>query len=69
VTVLPTPAAPGTVVEAGSAGLVIACSSGAVRITDVLPEGRRAMSAAAFLNGVTVVTGTQILPVPVPGAV
>ena len=63
------PVAPGTVIEAGSAGLVVACSSGAVRITEVLPEGRRAMSAAAFLNGVTVAAGTQILPVPVPGAV
>lgn len=62
------PGAPGTVVEAGAAGLVVACSTGAIRITDVLPEGRRAMSAAAFLNGVAVPAGTRIMPVPVPGA-
>jgi len=63
------PASPGTVVEAGAAGLVVACSHGAVRITEVLPEGRRAMSAAAFLNGVSVPTGAEITPVPVTGAI
>ena len=68
VTDTPAPAAPGTVVEAGGAGLVVACSTGAVRITEVLPEGRRAMPAAAFLNGVAVPVGTQITAVPVPGA-
>lgn len=60
-----TPAAgPGTIVEAGSAGLVVACASGSVRITDVLPEGRRAMTAAAFLNGTAVRSGSLIMPVP-----
>lgn len=57
---------PGTVLEAGGGGLVVACSTGAVRITDVLPEGRRAMTAAAFLNGAAVAVGTPVMPVLVP---
>jgi methionyl-tRNA formyltransferase len=69
VTDVPVAGAPGTVVEAGAAGLVVVCATGAVRITEVLPEGRRSMSAAAFLNGVTVPAGTLIMPVAVPGAV
>lgn len=58
--------APGTVIEAGSEGLTVACGTGFLRITEVLPEGRRAMSASAFLNGVAVKAGVQILPVPIP---
>ena len=63
----PTPGGPGTVLDANAAGLVVACSTGAVRITQVLPEGRRAMSAADFLNGVAVAPGTRIMPIAVPG--
>ena len=62
----PPSSVPGTVLDASAAGLVVACSTGAVRITEVLPEGRRAMSAADFLNGVAVPAGTEIMPVPVP---
>jgi len=58
---------PGTVVEAGPAGLVVACGAGAVRITEVLPEGRRPMTAAAFLNGTHVIVGTMVMPVSVAG--
>lgn len=61
-------AEPGTVLEAGPAGLLLSCSSGAVRISEVLPEGRRAMTAAAFLNGTPVVAGTRLMPVGVAGA-
>lgn len=64
----PAQSSPGTVLEAGAAGLVVACASGAVRITEVLPEGRRAMTAAAFLNGSPVTVGTRVEPVAVPGA-
>lgn len=59
--------APGTVVEAGATGLVIACAPGAVRITEVLPEGRRAMTAAAFLNGTPVTAGSAVLPLEAAG--
>jgi methionyl-tRNA formyltransferase len=44
------PATPGTVVEAASGRVVVACGSGAVRLLEVQPSGARAMSAAAFLN-------------------
>jgi methionyl-tRNA formyltransferase len=62
-------AAPGTVIESGPSGLVIACASGAVCITEVLPEGRRPMTTAAFLNGTPVAVGTALLPVSVPDSV
>ena len=58
--------APGTVIDADASGLVVACATDAVRITKVLPEGRRAMSAADFLNGVAVPPGTRIMPIAVP---
>jgi methionyl-tRNA formyltransferase len=61
----PPPGAPGTIVEAGPAGLIVACAIGAVRISEVLPEGRRAMPVAAFLNGTAVRTGTQVAPIAV----
>ena len=67
VTDAPASSAPGTVIDADAAGLVVACATGAVRITQVLPEGRRAMSAADFLNGVSVPPGTRIMPIAVPG--
>lgn len=63
----PSQAAPATVIEAGPSGLVVACAPGAVRITDVLPEGRRPMTSAAFLNGTPVAVGTALGPVAVPG--
>lgn len=59
---------PGTVLSASAAGLVVACDPGAVRITEVLPEGRRAMPVAAFLNGTPVAAGSSIQPLPLPGA-
>jgi len=59
---------PGTVLSASAEGLVVACAQGAVRITEVLPEGRRAMPVAAFLNGTPVAPGSQIQALPSPGA-
>jgi methionyl-tRNA formyltransferase len=59
---------PGTVLSAGAAGLVVACGPGAVCITEVLPEGRRAMPVAAFLNGTPVAPGSLIHPLPSTGA-
>lgn len=42
---------PGTVLHAGPGGLVVACGEGALRLTEVQPEGARRMSAEAFLAG------------------
>lgn len=50
-------AAPGTIVRADPDGLVVAAGQGAVRLLDVQPEGRRAMSVRDFLNGTRVETG------------
>jgi methionyl-tRNA formyltransferase len=44
-------AAPGTVVSTGDGGIVVACGAGALRLTEVQPPGKRAMSAADFLRG------------------
>lgn len=59
---------PGTVLSASAAGLVVACDPGAVCITEVLPEGRRAMPVVAFLNGTPVAPGALIHPLPSLGA-
>jgi methionyl-tRNA formyltransferase len=44
------PALPGTVLEAGDA-VVVACGSGALRVTTLQAEGRRALPAADFARG------------------
>ena len=44
--------APGKVVSAGKKGIEIACAEGkTVRITEIQPQGKKRMSAAAFLLG------------------
>jgi methionyl-tRNA formyltransferase len=52
-------APPGTVLAADDSGLTVAASPGAVRILELQPEGRRAMSAGDFLNGTRVVPGDR----------
>jgi methionyl-tRNA formyltransferase len=42
---------PGTVLEAGKAGFVVAAGTGAVRPLEVAPEGRRRMTAEEFVRG------------------
>lgn len=42
---------PGTVLEARGEALVVAAGSGAVRLIDVQPEGKRVMNVRDFLNG------------------
>ena len=55
--------APGTL---GAGGLVPA-REGWVRLLEVKPEGKRAMSAAAFLNGMPGALGTVLQPAPPAG--
>ncbi len=43
--------APGTVIGVDDDGIVVACGSGALRLTVVQPPGKRAMNAREFLNG------------------
>ena len=50
---------PGEVVLAGKAGLIVACGDGALALTHVQPEGKRAMDARSFVNGFRVATGEK----------
>ncbi|MFM8497021.1 MAG: methionyl-tRNA formyltransferase [Planctomycetia bacterium] len=53
-------AAPGTILAAGDAGIVVACGGGtALAIRRVVPEGRRGMTAAEFLRGSPVLPGMR----------
>jgi methionyl-tRNA formyltransferase len=42
---------PGTILEATRNGVVVACGSGRLRITELQPAGSRRMDAAAFAAG------------------
>ncbi len=42
---------PGTVLECGKKGLIVACGEGALEITGIAAPGKKPVTAAAFLNG------------------
>ncbi len=42
---------PGTVLEAGAAGVTVACGSGVLRVTELQPAGKKAMPAAELVRG------------------
>jgi methionyl-tRNA formyltransferase len=50
----------GSVISTSHNGMVIACGKGAVLVTTLKPEGKGAMSAAAFINGHPVTLGTRL---------
>ena len=52
-------AEPGTIVDARADGLVIATNPGAVRLLEILPEGRRPMTTREFLKGTRVAIGDR----------
>jgi methionyl-tRNA formyltransferase len=52
--------APGTVVRADATGIVVACGEGALNLTTLQRPGGRRLSAAAFLAGHRVATGSQL---------
>ena len=53
--------APGTVLQADKKGLRLACGDGRVlEILELQPDGKKAMTAAAFLMGHSIKTGTVI---------
>jgi len=52
-------AAPGTVVSAAAAGIVVACGDGALRVTEVQPAGGKRMNAAAFVAGRRIASGDR----------
>ena len=61
-----TDTAPGTILEAGNQGLVIACGQDALRLIRVIPEGRPEMAAADFLRGARLLPGTRAKSLPAP---
>ena len=50
-------AAPGEVLYAGKKDLILAAGTGALRILEVQPEGKKRMDTASFLRGYHVQTG------------
>lgn len=51
------PAPAGTVISLEDGAITVACGTGAVRLIEVVPEGKSRMSAAAFINGRKIGTG------------
>ncbi|WP_214629201.1 methionyl-tRNA formyltransferase [Paenibacillus agaridevorans] len=51
-------AQPGTVVEAGPNGIVVATGEGKLLLTEIQPAGKRAMNAAEWLKGARLEPGT-----------
>jgi methionyl-tRNA formyltransferase len=49
--VTPGAGSPGELLHADAAGLVVACGSGALRLSQIQPEGGRKQPAEAFLAG------------------
>ena len=47
----------GEVLSADSKGITVACGKGTLLITELVPEGKKAMSAASFVNGRGVAVG------------
>lgn len=53
-------AMPGTVLEAGGAGPLVATGRGALRLTQVQPAGKKSMPGAAFLCGHKLAVGARL---------
>jgi methionyl-tRNA formyltransferase len=58
--VSPAAGVPGEVLEAGHAGLLVACHEGAVRLLSLQREGRGVQDAEAFLRGFPLSVGTVL---------
>lgn len=57
-------AAPGTIIDEPGEAAIVACAKGAVRLLEVQPEGRRAMSTGAFLRGQRIGPGAVFTSAP-----
>lgn len=51
---------PAEVLAASADGIEVACGEGSLVLTEVLPEGKRAMSAAQFLSGRPLAKGSKL---------
>lgn len=52
--------APGQVLQADNDGILVACGTGAVRLTEVQPEGRGRMTAGDFVRGYPLQAGDRL---------
>lgn len=52
--------APGTVLESGSTGIVVACGQGALRVMELQRAGGKRMAAAEFLRGCPIAVGERL---------
>ncbi len=50
---------PGTILDTGPAGIVVACGAGALRLSEVQREGGKPLLAGAFLAGFPLPVGTR----------
>lgn len=50
---------PGVVLDLGPAGPLVACGEGALRLKQVQPEGRRAVSGGDYVNGARLARGAR----------
>jgi methionyl-tRNA formyltransferase len=50
---------PGTVLEAGDGGVLVACGQGSVRVSEVQPPGKRRMPAGEWVRGRGVAVGDR----------
>ncbi|MBQ7371620.1 MAG: methionyl-tRNA formyltransferase, partial [Blautia sp.] len=51
---------PGTVLRADKSGIAVACGTDALLLQEVQLEGKKRMSADAFLRGYSVAAGTKL---------
>ena len=52
-------ARPGSILRAGNEGIDVQCGQGGLRITEIKPEGKNIMNAAAFAAGRNIVAGAM----------
>lgn len=51
---------PGTVLDAGGAGIVVACGDGALRVTELQRPGSKRLNASDFLRGCPIAPGERL---------
>ncbi len=62
-------ALPGTVVEVGKRDFTVAAGQGSLKILEVQPEGKKRMSADAFLRGARLEAGVRLGRTPESGSI
>ena len=58
--VIPASGAPGTILEAGATGIIVACGSNALRVLELQRAGGKKLAAAQFLAGFPLAAGDRL---------